>query len=66
MEKLWGHWLSFIEYHIKDGCEKNYVIPDGTIIFVTNIPWYKSWFGFRPTRILLGDGVTTFKKLKFI
>lgn len=44
----------------------SYTYPDGTIIFVTNIPWYKSWFGLRPTRILLGDSVTTFKKLKFI
>lgn len=44
----------------------SYTYPDGTIIFVTNIPWYRSWFGLRPTRILLGDGVTTFKKLKFI
>ena len=44
----------------------SYTYPDGTIIFVTNIPWYKSLFGVRPTRILLGDSVTTFKKLKFI
>lgn len=46
--------------------EKNYIIPDGCIIFVTHIPWYRSWFGLRPTRILLGDGVTPARKLKFI
>ena len=45
---------------------KNYIIPDGMILFVTELPWYKSWFGLRPTRMKLGDGKTTFNKLKFI
>ena len=58
--------IKFCRVPYKEGCEKNYVIPDGTIIFVTNIPCYRIQFGLRPTRILLGDGVSTFKKLKLI
>lgn len=58
--------IKFIRVSYKEGCEKNYVIPDGTIVFVTNIPWYRSWFGLKRTGIMLGDGVTTFKKSKFI
>lgn len=58
--------IKFCRVTYKEGREKNYVIPDGTIIFVTHIPWYRSWFGLRPTRMLLGDGITPFKKLKFI
>ena len=46
--------------------EKNLIITDGAIVFVTKLPWYKSWFGLRPTRIKLGDGATCFNKLKFI
>ena len=46
--------------------KKNYIIPDGTILFVTELPWHKNWFGLKPTRMKLGDGKTAFKKLKFI
>lgn len=46
--------------------KKDFIVPDGAIIFVTKLPWYKSWFGLRPTRMKLGDGKTTFNKLKFI
>ena len=46
--------------------ELNKIIPDGVILFVTELPWYKSWFGLKPVRMKLGDGKTTFKKLRFI
>lgn len=44
----------------------NPIIAKGVIIVVTKIPWYKSWFGLKPTRLKVGDGVTTFCKLSFI
>jgi hypothetical protein len=44
----------------------NLIIPDGTFILVTYCPWYKSWFGLKPTRLKVGDGKTPFRKLKFI
>ena len=47
-------------------CELNPIIPDGVIIVVTKLPWYKSWFGLKPTRLKIGDGVTTFNKLRFL
>lgn len=46
--------------------EKNPVFSENCIIFVTKLPWYKSWFGLRTTGLKLGDGVTPFNKLKFI
>ena len=43
------------------------VIPlEGELIVVTELPWYKSWFGLKPTRLKVGDGKTEFKKLKFL
>lgn len=44
----------------------NEIFLDGEIIVVTKCPWYKSWFGLKPTRLKVGDGKTTFRKLKFI
>ena len=58
--------VKFLKDTYRKFMEVNPVIPDGTITFVTNLPWYKSWFGLKPTRMKLGDGKTTFKKLKFI
>jgi hypothetical protein len=58
--------VKFLRGTYKQFIEKNIIIPDGVIIFVTNLPWYKSWFGLRPTRIKLSDGITPFKKLRFI
>ena len=46
--------------------KKNPVFPDGVIIFITDLPWHKSWFGLKPTRVKLGDGKTSFNKLKFL
>ena len=43
----------------------NPVISDGEIIAVTNLPWYKSWFGLKPIRLKCGIG-KTFKETKFI
>jgi hypothetical protein len=58
--------VKFLKGTYKQFIKANLVIADGTIIFVTNLPWYKSWFGLKPTRMKLGDGKTTFKKLRFI
>ena len=59
-------FVRFMRASYKEWKTKNPVVPDGMIIFITNIPWYKSWFGLKPTRMKLGDGETTFNKLKFI
>jgi hypothetical protein len=58
--------VKFLKGTYKQFIKANPVIADGTIIFVTNLPWYKSWFGLKPTRMKLGNGKTTFKKLRFI
>lgn len=42
------------------------VFLDGEIIIVTGLPWNKSCFGRKPTRIKVGDGKTPFSKLPFI
>lgn len=42
------------------------VFLDGEIIVVTGLPWNKSCFGRKPTRIKVGDGKTPFSKLHFI
>jgi hypothetical protein len=44
----------------------NPILPDGTFILVTQCPWYRSWFGLKPTRLKASDGKTPFRKLKFI
>lgn len=46
--------------------ELNPVLKPLVILVVTEVPWYKSWFGLKPTRIKIGDGVTPFNKLKWI
>ena len=58
--------VKFLKGTYKQFIKTNPVIADWTIIFVTNLPWYKSWFGLKPTGMKLGDGKTTFKKLRFI
>lgn len=57
--------------HLKDTYtkfmnKKDFIIPDGYIIVVTDIPWYKSWFGLKKTRIKISDGIRTFKQLNFV
>ena len=42
------------------------VFLEGEIIVVTGLPWNKSYFGRKPTRIKVGDGKTSFSKLPFI
>lgn len=44
----------------------NLIFDDGTLIVITECPWYKSWFGLKPTRMKVSDGKTPFRKLKFI
>lgn len=55
---------------IKDTYEqlknKNQIFFIGCFIIVTNLPWYKSWFRLKPTRMKFGDGKTPFNKLKFM
>jgi hypothetical protein len=58
--------VKFLKGTYKQFIKFNPVIADGTIIFVTSLPWYKSRFGLKPTRMKLGDGKTPFKKLKFL
>ena len=53
-----------ITYTQWKNCDK--VRPDGTIVFIVNIPWYRSWFGLKPTRIVLSDGNTPCNKLRWI
>lgn len=53
-----------VSYRIWKSCDNTLV--DGSIVFVTNIPWYRSWFGLKPTRIILGDGKTPCNKLRWI
>lgn len=61
-------FIRFTKINYTDRCKKyrNTIIPDGTICFITDIPWYRSWFGLKPTRMVLGDGKTTLIKLRFI
>lgn len=58
--------VQFIRDDYKKFYKENPVIPDGAFVVVTNLPWYKSWFGLRPTRMLIGDGKTKFRKLRFL
>ena len=58
--------VKFFRGTYKQLATANLVHPDGTFIVATNCPWYKSWFGLKPTRLKLGDGKTPFRKLKFI
>lgn len=58
--------VQFARATYKSCKETNYIIPDGMILVITNLPWYKSWFGLKPTRMKIGDGKTNFNKLKFI
>lgn len=44
----------------------NPVLDDGELVAVTDLPWYKSWFGLKPIRLKFGDGATEFNKLRFI
>ena len=44
----------------------NPIIENGEVIAVTDLPWYKSWFGLKPIKLVLGDGITPVKKLRFI
>jgi hypothetical protein len=45
--------------------ELNPVIKEGELIAVTDLPWYKSWFGLKPVRLKYGIG-KTFRETKFI
>lgn len=43
----------------------NPVIEEGELIAVTDLPWYRSWFGLKPVRLKYGIG-KTFRETKFI
>jgi hypothetical protein len=34
----------------------NPIIADGELVIVKELPWYKSWFGLKPTRLKCGTG----------
>jgi hypothetical protein len=61
-----GPFVRFIRDEYKKFYKANPIIRDGMFVIVTNLPWYKSWFGLRPTRMLLGDGKTRFRNLRFL
>jgi len=50
----------------KDLMTLDQVFLDGEIIVVTGLPWNKSCFGRKPTRLKVGDGKTPFSKLPFV
>lgn len=58
--------VKFFKGTYKELSTANLILPDGQFILVTECPWYKSWFGLKPTRIKVSDGKTPFRKLKFI
>ena len=43
----------------------NPIIENGEIIVVTDLPWYKSWFGIKPIRLKYGIG-KPFNQTRFI
>ena len=43
----------------------NPIIETGEIIVVTDLPWYKSWFGIKPIRLKYGIG-KPFNQTRFI
>ena len=59
-------YIQFIRDDYKKCYNANLVIPDGAFVVVKNLPWHKSWFGLKPTRMVLGDGKTKFRKLRFL
>ena len=43
----------------------NPIILDGELIIVYKLPWYISWFGLKPTRLMCGIG-KAFNDTKFL
>ena len=35
----------------------NPILLDGELVVVRELPWYKSWFGLKPTRLKCGTGL---------
>ena len=59
--------IKFIMDSYKNCCKYNdTILRAGTFIVVTDLPWYKSWFGLKKTRVKITDGIRTFKQLNFI
>lgn len=42
------------------------IVPEFSIVVITECPWYKSFFGLKKTRLAISDGVTPIYKLRFI
>lgn len=49
----------------KELMNTNPVLHGGELCIVTELPWYLSWFGLKPTRLKAGVG-KTFKETHFI
>lgn len=50
----------------KKGSYKDMIIREGTFIIITDIPWWRRCFGLMASRrIVIGDGKTPLRKLKF-
>ena len=43
----------------------NPIIENGEVIVVTDLPWYKSWFGLKPVRLKYGVS-KPFNQTRFI
>ena len=43
----------------------NPIIENGEVIAVTDLPWYKSWFGLKPVRLKYGVN-KPFNQTRFI
>ena len=43
----------------------NPIILDGELVIVRELPWYKSWFGLKPTRLKCGTGAA-FNDTRFL
>ena len=44
---------------------KNPIVHEGELIVVTELPWYLSWFGLKPTALKYGFGLP-FTETNFI
>ena len=61
--------IPYIECHrkgtYKELTNTNPVLHDGELVIVTDLPWYLSWFGLKPTALKVGFGLP-FNETNFI
>ena len=49
----------------KNFVDNNPALYRGELVIVTDLPWYLSWFGLKPTRLKAGVG-KLFKETRFL